>query len=237
MALKVTISSVCFDTVHIDYPLYLLMCNRDLDTIAINEANANIIWHPKMTFLNLLSLKKFQGVGYKSIRNYYYMPNENPAKIYMFETFKLKFSCDFSFQTFPFDKHECHLSYIDWRFKSEELVFNATRKIKHGNQHLAFGNKYSLKLTTTKTPFEIDVTINDAATKIGGGKFKFSIAGIKFNLYRKSIGLLLGSFYVPTGIFAILSMGSFVINPEVVSSKMLHCFSGSFQHFKNISYG
>ena len=168
-----------------------------------------------MTFLNLLSFEKFQGFGYQNINYYYYMDNETPPKIITYEFFKLKLSCDYDFETFPFDKHYCDLSFVDWRYGIEELIFNTTRKIVFGDQHLTFDNKSSLILTSPKTSFKISAKINSASTTFGG---LYSSTGIRFNLERKSISLLLGSFYVPTGIFSILSMASFVINPDLVIS-------------------
>ena len=182
--------------------------------MAINEAKAKAMWHPKITFLNLLSLEKFPGVGYETIKNFYFWANSD--EIHTFEIFKLKFSCDFDFKTYPFDKHECDLSFIDWRFESKEMTFNNTKYIRYRDQQLTFGNKGALIISTSKTPFEINITLNDAKTK-RFGNFLYSIAGIKLNLKRKSISLLYGSYYVPTGMFAILSMASFVINPDVVS--------------------
>ena len=182
--------------------------------MAINEAKAKVMWHPKITFLNLLSLEKFPGVGYETIKNFYFWANSD--EIHTFEIFKLKFSCDFDFKTYPFDKHECDLSFIDWRFESKEMTFNNTKNIRYRDQQLNFGNKGALIISTSKTPFEINITLNDAITK-RFGNFLYSIAGIKLNLKRKSISLLYGSYYVPTGMFAILSMASFVINPDVVS--------------------
>ena len=51
----------------------------------------------------------------------------------------------------------------------------------------------------------------------GINQYRHSLSGIKFKLERNSLGLLIGAFYLPTGIFAILSMTSFFINPKVVS--------------------
>ena len=47
----------------------------------------------------------------------------------------------------------------------------------------------------------------------------FSYSTVKFSFQRNSFGLLMGSFYIPTGLFALLSNGSFIINPEIVSIK------------------
>ena len=186
-----------------------------LPEVAIREAKTNVIWHPKITFLRLLSLEKFPGIGYETIKYFYYRDNGNSDKIHMFENFKLKFSCDFDFQTYPFDEHECDVAFVDWRFEHKEMLFNATKYIKYRDQYLTFGNKGSLKISAKATPFAINITINEA-TAINSPGGMSSIAGIKLNMKRKSIDLLFGSYYVPTGMFAVLSMSSFVINPDVV---------------------
>ena len=70
-----------------------------------------------------------------------------------------------------------------------------------------------LIIPNTTTPFIVSVEILPNKTMWG----IVSSTGLRINLQRNSIALLMGSFYVPTGIFAIMSMASYVINPEVVS--------------------
>ena len=50
--------------------------------------------------------------------------------------------------------------------------------------------------------------------------YDYSYAGLTIHLKRNKLGLLIGSFYVPTGIFAMLSMISFAINPEMVPGRL-----------------
>ena len=47
----------------------------------------------------------------------------------------------------------------------------------------------------------------------------WSVSTIKFILHRNSLGLLIGSFYLPTGLFGLLSIGSYIINPDMVNSQ------------------
>ena len=75
-----------------------------------------------------------------------------------------------------------------------------------------------------KSPFEIRLTIGQHY------KWKNEAGVISLNLKRVSLGLLLGSFYVPTGIFAALSVGSYVINPDIVS--IIALYSRNFQNMK-----
>ena len=46
----------------------------------------------------------------------------------------------------------------------------------------------------------------------------YSYSTVRFSFQRNSFELLIGSFYIPTGLFALLSTGSFIINPETVST-------------------
>ena len=71
----------------------------------------------------------------------------------------------------------------------------------------------SLLLSKPRSDFKIWIDINkDTVIKQG----KLSSAGVMIHLKRDGLGLLLGSFYVPTGIFAVLAMTSYVINPDAV---------------------
>ena len=71
----------------------------------------------------------------------------------------------------------------------------------------------SLSLSKPRSDFKIWVDINQI-TRIKDGKL--SSAGVMIHLQRDGLALLMGSFYIPTGIFAVLAMTSYVINPDAV---------------------
>ena len=48
--------------------------------------------------------------------------------------------------------------------------------------------------------------------------FKYSHTGMILKLERNSLGMLASRYYYPTGSFAILSLISFLINPDIVSN-------------------
>ena len=172
-----------------------------------------MIWHPRITFLNALSVEKNQGVGYENLHEYFARPNN---ELFMVETIKIIFSCEFKFATFPFDKHDCNLTYYDRIYDVNYVNLNQAWKVEYVTEDLFtyIEKEGSLHLNVPKIPFDIWVKINPKSSIIDG---TISTAGIKLKLQRDSIGLLMGSFYVPTGVFAVLSMASFVINPDVVS--------------------
>ena len=68
-------------------------------------------------------------------------------------------------------------------------------------------------------PFDINLKSIPAFNKLEHG-FNFSSAGLKIDLRRNSLGLLFGSFYGPTAIFAMLSMLSYCIKTDVVCKSM-----------------
>ena len=79
---------------------------------------------------------------------------------------------------------------------------------------VSIGDNSSLLLHTPKIPFTIEIQVNPTSLDVS----KNSISSIMLELKRDSPGLLIGAFYVPTGIVAILSLASYLINPDVVSN-------------------
>ena len=69
-------------------------------------------------------------------------------------------------------------------------------------------------------PFDINLKSIPAFNKLEHG-FNFSSAGLRINLRRNSLGLLFGSFYGPTAIFAMLSMLSYCIKTDVVCKSII----------------
>ena len=47
--------------------------------------------------------------------------------------------------------------------------------------------------------------------------YEYVNSGLKLKLQRRNIGQLLGGYFGPTAIFALLSLISFIINPDIVS--------------------
>ena len=195
----------------------LLNFYRSAKYLTISEDTADLIWQPKITFCNVLSVEKNDGVGYKNVPEYYFEPNRQIGKLQIAETMKIKFPCDFQFHTFPFDKHECNLSFYERLHDSKTVILNPSIQITHGNQKCCQYKSSSLILTTQKSPFKIEIQINPSSFIYNG---QVSVASIKLKLQRETIELLMGSFFVPTGMFSILSMMSYVINPDAVSSKV-----------------
>ena len=78
-------------------------------------------------------------------------------------------------------------------------------------------NEKPIEMRNLNIPFDVDVRVIPSFEFNYMGKDRiFSSCGISLKLKRKSIASLIGSYYAPTGIFAGLSMISFLIHPDMV---------------------
>ena len=73
-------------------------------------------------------------------------------------------------------------------------------------------------------PFEFHVKALESKEKDVAGYHNVSYAGMCLSFKRKSFGLLLSGYYYPTTSFALFSMVSFIINPDVVSQISKHAY-------------
>ena len=127
------------------------------------------------------------------------------------EAFQLTFSCNFDFSAFPFDSHECPIEYGDAVFGQGLMRFNETRAV-FGNISTKTGGD-PIILDNLPFPFKFEIRALPTFTMYNF----YSYTGIVLKMTRKSPGVLSGYFY-PTTAFALLSMISFLIKPDIVSS-------------------
>ena len=122
----------------------------------------------------------------------------------------MKIPCDFNFQTYPFDKHHCKIWIYELRYYDEAVNFTIT-KLYTDSQIIEHNDIHStIELSTLKLPVKVMASIDKDKEYPSNGVISLIIE-------RDSLDLLLGSFYIPTGIFAALSIGSYIISPELVS--------------------
>ena len=139
------------------------------------------------------------------------------------ESSKLTFYCDFQLSYYPFDSHECILligshkddtsklklidlsiQYDSWTTNIEEEPIILYKLFK----------SYEVKLET-RPQFEYFSIIGNNKHKFTGN---YSYTGMKMKLKRKSLGHLTVGYYYPTASFSLLSMISYLINPDIVSN-------------------
>ena len=127
-------------------------------------------------------------------------------------------SCEMNFKLFPFDHHECDMIFYLTQHAYDYVMFEPPTIFKK-DKNVSIGDG-ELEIPTKRLPFSISAESLNTTTVYQMG-LKRSATGIRFRFARNTIGLLLGGYYVPTGIFASLSLVSFIIKPEVVSSQIL----------------
>ena len=65
-------------------------------------------------------------------------------------------------------------------------------------------------------PYGVELELLQFKEKYATKTHNYSVAGILIKIKRDSLGQLLSGYYYPTASFAILSMVSFLIHPDVV---------------------
>ena len=174
---------------------------------------ANLIWHPLVDFENVIKSEKkgIVGDGQKTFVN---IPYEDQNMFYH-EILQVTFSCQFDLDDFPFDSHECNFTFGDLLWGTFALIFNSST-ISYGKNKTSLGD-LPIVLNDFSLPFDFELQSLPAFEEIKNGR-SYSYTGMKILIQRKQMGYLLAGYYYPTTAFALLSMISFLIHPECVST-------------------
>ena len=177
------------------------------------------LWYPLLDFEKRMDLEqsKVFGSTLGGTMGYY----EDTNQMIYAEAFKLKFSCPFDFDNFPFESNLCCLSYGD--FRNGNGASNVTLMpaiIIYDNMTTTEG---PIIFNSLPFPYKINITSKLTFNKVEKGVLKkgddilYSKTGMCFDLKRSRMGHLASAYYYPTTAFALLSMISYLINPDTVS--------------------
>ena len=95
--------------------------------------------------------------------------------------------------------------------------------MQQNNAAVMLGLDQETKLSDGHLPYSFSI-LGKKEFPITNYEWDYPAIGIRIILKRKTLGTLIGGFYIPTALFAILSMISFFINPDVVSTVYLRVF-------------
>ena len=70
------------------------------------------IWYPTLFYMDALKVEKKTGMG-PGFENPHEFKMFKNNRIQMSENIMVKFSCEFDFKPYPFDKHECNLAFYE----------------------------------------------------------------------------------------------------------------------------
>jgi hypothetical protein len=136
------------------------------------------------------------------------------------QAFKVEIYCTLEFIAYPFDSQECNFTFGSSITFSKELHLKETW-LRYRNERKKFGEG-PLEIETNRLPFFISLESLQEHIFTQAG-YDYSFVGMKMTLTRNNFGLLIGGYYGPTGMFSLLSLASFTINPEIVSKNQI-CF-------------
>ena len=161
---------------------------------------------------NVVQFINSQSVEY----SFYEFWHREPHFKFYSEVIRETFYCDFDFQLFPFDKHKCYMR-IYSTATSQQLKLTPTKI--YVNVSTTNLTESPLLLQTNRLPYSI--TVESIPTGITfNEKYSYINSGILFNIRRNDIGQLIGGFYGPTAIFTLISLISFLMDPDVVPGRM-----------------
>ena len=168
------------------------------------------IWHPVIAFWKLKKYQPTQIYGADGKFSLYY--DREDDSMWFGEQFQLTFSCHFDLHEFPFDSNECRMEYGDYlggvNYTAATIEFD-DRTTRDGATPIIIDD--------LPYPFEFEIqsipTFNRTI-----GDWTYSSTGMLLIMKRKSFRKLTSGFYYPTASFALLSMISFLIKPDVVSN-------------------
>ena len=194
------------------------------------------MWHPQITFRPLLKNEKSIPYGgsqsftlWCKKRQALKIPNENKNMMY-FEEFQLTISCPFNFSKFPFDSHECRLEYGNNRQIGKVKLISSI--VNYANSETAPNNS-KIVMGDLNLPFEITVESIQVFDDKCYGSYTCSYTGMVMKIKRTSLGQLWTGYFIPTGIFSLFSMISFLIKPEVVRNYLSNLIHSQFIHTLN----
>ena len=159
------------------------------------------------------------GFGIKELIEFFvYDPKYKSPNMELGEMIRVVVYCNFDFSTFPFDYQECDFSLYE-RNIQEWIILNAFKFYCKGQKCDESENGLINLPEQYEIPYKIRMK-QMKTTNISyygeGEKLIWSTTAVRFSLQRNTFGQLVGGFYLPTGLFAFLSLGSYIINPDSV---------------------
>ena len=183
----------------------------------IPKKDIDSLWRPIVYFSKAGAVQKISTLGKDNINDFWFKVSEN--KLWYSEDLEVTFTCEMDFSSFPIDRHFCYFTMGDMEMSLTKIKYNQSI-VEHDFSMIDDMDNW-IEINDSNTPFDFKVSLVRPFTKKSVGYVHpFSFTGMSIELERKSFGSLMETFYVPTAIFAIVSMISFLIKPSVVPGRM-----------------
>ena len=188
----------------------LIFCS--VEWFAVSKEDVEQIFSPTLKILKAKDVTRERRYGAVDMDFYWF---KNPHFFQYQQALKVTIYCPMDFSNFPFDSHSCDLLYGSSYSTANAMQLYPPPVIHVNDKNLKFGDK-GLKFHQDRLPFIITLESLESFDFFEGG-FNYSYAGMRIHLSRNSLGLLIGGFYGPTCIFAMLSLISYGIDLSIVS--------------------
>ena len=168
------------------------------------------IWSPTLQINQAKTIQRTMNFG-PTEKDYLWYDNSKSLLDYK-QTLKVTIYCTFDFESYPFDSNFCDLTQFAsdtatyLQMNPSDLMYKS-QKIKDQDQFLHLDQShFSFDISLERIqPFLLPLT-----------GYNHSSTGMRVHFRRNDMSALIGSYYVPTLIFALMSLLSYSIDSNVV---------------------
>lgn len=174
-----------------------------------------------MLFMHALHVKGHKLYGGETSTDVWYL---HPHKVVYRETMHITGLCNnMNFEFFPYDSHACYFGMVLLNVPTSLFVLDQPTLYKlHINEDVLQEQESSeVCINAPRLNFETCISTDESLKAFQMNSedgTTFSVMQLKVVLTRNqgSLDKIIIGYYVPTGIFALMSMISFAIQPDIV---------------------
>lgn len=176
----------------------------DTELIPVNLELINYLWIPNIFIYNL---KTFQTIEVLSKLAGLWIDAQK--RIYYSQATHITFICPMVFDSFPLDTQTCKFQVGSYSYDMSRMVFDVST-LGYIQQSQSITLDYKITINDLKKQ---DQLFN------GGALGNFSLAGFEMKLERHFMSYII-TYYLPSGLFVVVSWISFLIPPDIVPGRM-----------------
>jgi len=191
---------------YIDPDFYALHnTSKDQVLITMNLEFVKDLWLPNIFIYNLKTYKVIDVLS--KLAGLWIDPNKN---VLYSQATHISFICPMSFDKFPLDEQRCMFRVGSYSYDSSKMIF-ITKKFGYSSKK---SNSIALDYDITIEPLKEKDTVLDY-----GPMGNFSLSGFEMVLTRY-VSTYIITYYLPSGLFVIVSWISFLIPMDVIPGRM-----------------
>ena len=187
--------------------------NKSMNWYEVNMFDQTQIFTPTLEISGTKTIVRTRKYGAIDKDYFWYLHPDSMLEYQ--QSLKVTIYCSMNFENFPFDYHKCDLNFGASGIDNYVLKMNPA-KINYKNQSVRH-NEGLLIMKQSRLPFDIALESLESF-EFTEGKYTFSYTGMRLHLTRNNFGILIGGYYGPTAIFSMLSLVSYSIKADIVST-------------------